>query len=373
MDLDKIFIKDANPTKVGGQAVLEGIMMKGEERSAVVVRRPDGRLHIKTELLKKKDTIRKIPILRGVFMFVDALVTGTRTLLYSAEVLESFEDTEGKALYEKDKLTLWLEKRFGEKGALNVMLYFSVVLALLFTIGIFVIGPTAALNLLVPIVPNEIALNLIEGFLRILLFVIYIVLISRMSDIQKVFQFHGAEHQCIHCYENNLPLTPENCMKFETLHPRCGTSFLMFVMVISLLLFSLLGWPNLFWRITSRLLLIPIIAGLSYELLRWAGRSDSVVVKILSLPGLALQKLTTKKPDEQQLEVAIAAMKAVLVDPKTPVYEGECDGDGNPVKYAAEVRLVEYEQNGNDKKCDGDNDHDHIEWNSINEKCDEES
>ncbi len=336
MDLNKIFIKNANPTKVGGQAVLEGIMMKGEDRSAVVVRKPDGKLHIKTELLKKKDKIRKIPVLRGVFMFVDALVTGTRTLLYSAEVLESFEDQDGNALYEKDKLTLWLEKRFGEKGALNVMLYFSVVLALVFTIGIFVIGPTAAVNLFSPIISNEIALNLIEGFVRIILFVGYILLISRMSDIQKVFQFHGAEHQCIHCYENGLPLTTKNCAQFETLHPRCGTSFLMFVMVISLLLFSILGWPNLFWRIASRLLLIPVIAGLSYELLRWAGRSDSAVVKVLSLPGLALQKLTTKIPDEKQLEVAIAAMKAVLVESDRPVYEGECDEDGNPVKNDSE-------------------------------------
>lgn len=326
MDLKKIFIKDACPTKVGGQAVLEGIMMKGADRTAVVVRKPNGRLHIKTEMLAPKKKIHKVPVLRGVFIFADALVTGVRTLLYSAEVLEEAEGIEPE---EKDKMTLWLEKRFGEKGALNVMLYSSVVMAILFTVGIFIIGPTAVVSVFKYFTTNEVALNLIEGVFRILLFVLYIALVSRMKDIQTVFKFHGAEHKCIHCFENGLDLSVENCKPFTTLHPRCGTSFLMFVMVISLLLFSLLGWPNLFWRITSRLLLIPVIAGLSYELLRWAGRSDSFMVKILSIPGLLLQKLTTLEPEAKQLEVAIAAMKAVLVPAETPAYVGECDLDGN--------------------------------------------
>ncbi len=325
MDFKKIFIKNANPTKVGGQAVLEGIMMKGEDRTAVVIRKPDGKLHIKTELLKQSGKLRKIPVLRGVFIFVDSLVTGTRTLMYSAEVLESCE---GGQEYEKDRLTVFLERKFGEKGALNAMLYFSVLLAILFTVGIFIIAPTAVVSIFKYITVNEVALNLIEGVFRIALFVVYILLLSKMKDIQTVFRYHGAEHKCIHCYENELELNPANCKTFETLHPRCGTSFLMFVMVISLLLFSLLGWPNLLWRITSRLLLIPVIAGLSYELLRWAGRSDSAAVKFLSIPGLLLQKLTTKEPDEKQLEVAIAAMKAVLVPADTPVYEGGCDREG---------------------------------------------
>ncbi len=325
MDFKKIFIKNASPTKVGGQAVLEGIMMKGDDRTAVVVRKPDGTMHIKTEMLKKAGAIKKIPILRGVYIFVDSLVTGTRTLLYSAEVLENAETGEAP---EKDKMTLWLEKHFGEKGAFNAMLYFSVVLAIFFTVGIFIIGPTAVVSVFKVFTANEIALNLIEGVFRIAIFVVYILAISKMKDIQTVFQFHGAEHKCIHCYENGLELTPENCKPFETLHPRCGTSFLMFVMVISLLLFSLLGWPNLLFRIGSRLLLVPLIAGLSYELLRWAGRSDSIVVKILSIPGLLLQKITTKEPDTKQLEVAIAAMKAVMVPAETLTYEGACDKNG---------------------------------------------
>ncbi|MCL1808662.1 MAG: DUF1385 domain-containing protein [Clostridiales bacterium] len=340
MDLNKIFIKNASPTKVGGQAVLEGIMMRGEDRTSVVVRFPDDSMHIKTEKLPEKKAWAKYPIIRGVFVFAGSLVQGTKTLMYSAEVMESYEG-EGAIEYEDDKLSLWLEAKFGKKGAWNAMLYFSVVLAILFTVGIFIIGPTWVVNFCGKFISNEVALNLIEGVLRIVLFVLYVVLISKMSDIRKVFQYHGAEHLCIHCYENAEELTPENCLNYYTLHPRCGTSFLMFVMVISLIMFSLLGWPNLFWRITSRLLLIPVIAGLSYELLKWAGRSDNWFVKVLSLPGLYLQKLTTRQPDTKQLEVAIAAMKAVLVDESEPCIEGSCDKDGRLVAMASEEAPVE--------------------------------
>ncbi|HZK01276.1 MAG TPA: DUF1385 domain-containing protein [Anaerovoracaceae bacterium] len=326
MELDKIFIKDACPTKIGGQAVLEGIMMKGPDRTAVVIRKPKGEMHIKISPIPKPSRWRKIPIIRGVLIFAEALTTGVKTLLYSAEVLEN---AEGGQEYEPDRLTLWLEKKFGEKAALNVMLYFSVALAILFTVGIFIILPTWVVNIFGRLTTNDIALNLLEGVLRILMFVAYVALISRMKDIKTVFQFHGAEHNCIHCYENNLELTVENCNKFETLHPRCGTSFLMFVMVISLLLFSLLGWPNLIIRIASRLILIPFIAGLSYELLRFAGKGDSTFIKILSIPGLALQKLTTLRPDERQLEVAIAALKAVLNADGPKEYVGTTDIYGN--------------------------------------------
>lgn len=327
MDLNKIFIKNACPTKIGGQAVLEGIMMKGEDRTAVVIRKPKGDMHIKIEALPPKSKWQKIPFLRGVVIFVDSLVTGTKTLLYSAEVLENSEGYEGGE--EPDAMTLWLTKRFGEKGAFNVMLYSSVVLAILFTVGIFVILPTWLVNLAGALTQNEILLNLIEGVLRIVMFVVYVLVISKMKDIQTVFRFHGAEHSCIHCYENGLELTPENCSRFETLHPRCGTSFLMFVMLISLLLFSLLGWPDLLLRITSRLLLIPVIAGISYELLRWAGKGDSLLIKALSIPGLALQKITTMKPDEKQLEVAIAAMHAVLRKEGPKDFVGTTDMQGN--------------------------------------------
>jgi uncharacterized protein YqhQ len=328
MDFKKIFIKDACPTKIGGQAVMEGIMMKGEDRTAVVVRRPDESLYIKTEKLKERGKWYKAPIIRGILIFVDSLVTGVKTLMLSAELLGAFEDDEEEEPVESGRFTLWLEKRFGEKAPMTFALVTSVILALAFTVGIFIIAPTWVVNIFGRWIDSDITLNLIEGVFRILLFILYIFLISKMKDIQTVFQFHGAEHTCIHCFESGLELTPANCQRFETLHPRCGTSFLMFVMVIALLLFSLLGWPNLLIRIASRLILIPVIAGMSYELLRWAGNSMSPVVKILSIPGLLLQKLTTRRPNDKQLEVAIAAVKAVLVPAETPVYEGSCDLNG---------------------------------------------
>ncbi len=330
MDLNKIFVKDACPTKIGGQAVMEGIMMRGENRAATVIRLPNNKLHIRSEKLPPKSKLATIPFIRGVAIFAGSLVQGTKTLMYSADVLEAY-DGPGAETYEKSKFERWMENKFGEKGAWNIMLYSSIVLAILLTIGIFIIAPTWIMDLLARVTDSSIVLNLAEGVMRILLFIAYVTAISKMNDIHRVFQYHGAEHKTIHCYEAGLELTPSNCRPFYTLHPRCGTSFLMFVMIISLILFSLLGWPNLFWRITSRLLLLPVIAGLSYELLKWAGRSDSWAVKILSMPGLYLQKLTTAEPDDDQLEVAIAAMKAVLAPEEAPLYEGACGLDGRPI------------------------------------------
>jgi uncharacterized protein YqhQ len=330
MDLKRIFRKDACPTKIGGQAVLEGIMMKGEARTATVLRLPNQKLYIKTQALQEKNKAMKIPFVRGVLIFVGALIEGTKTLMFSADILEANE-LEGTDQYKKSKFDLWLEKKLGPERAWNWMLYTSVVFAVLITIIFFIILPTWLLDLLALITGNVIVLNVVEGLFRILLFVLYVLAISKMKDIYRVFQYHGAEHKTIHCFEAGLELTPENCKPFYTLHPRCGTSFLMFVMIIALIVFSLLGWPSLFWRITSRLLLLPVIAGMGFELLKWAGRSDNLLVKVLSLPGLALQKLTTKEPDIDQLEVAIAAMKAVMVKPETPFFEGLCDLSGQPL------------------------------------------
>ncbi len=326
MDFDKIFIKDCNPTKMGGQAVMEGIMMRGSDRMAVAVRRSDGTINVRETPVKPKKKWMKYPIIRGVVSFVDSLVVGTSTLMYSAEVLE--EDIEEEEA-EPSKFEHWLENHFGEKGVFTFALYLSVVLALVFSIGIFVLLPTWIVGLCGRIISNTIVLNLIEGVLRIAMFLIYVWAIAKMPDIRRVFEFHGAEHQTIHCFENGLELKPENCMQFETLHPRCGTSFLMFVLIISLLLFSLLGWPSLAFRILSRLMLIPVIAGLSYELLKWAGSSDSSLVKALSVPGLLVQKLTTKRPDEAQLEVAIVAVKACLMDRPAEERIYDVDSQGN--------------------------------------------
>ena len=342
MDLSKIFVKDANPTKMGGQAVMEGIMMKGDKKTAVAVRLPSGDIHIKTEENPKKRTWAKIPIVRGVIVFVNSLIQGTKTLMYSADVLEKYEEKLGEgALAEKGKFETWLEKHFGERAVWNILIAISVIISLVFSIGIFVIGPTAVINWMTAFTENEIVLNLTEGLLRIAIFVIYVLLISKMKDIHRVFQYHGAEHKCIHCFESGRELTPENCQEFYTLHPRCGTSFLVFVLVISLIVFSFLGWPNLALRIVSRLLLIPFIAGISYEVLKWAGKSDNWFIKIISIPGLYLQKLTTAPPDNEQLEVAIAAVKAVM-DENAPLYEGIAGKDGKFIKTAEEF----YEEAG---------------------------
>lgn len=335
MDLKRIFIKDACPTKIGGQAILEGIMMRGADRTATVIRLPDKSLYLSTEKLKTPSKWSKVPLIRGIVAFVGALVVGTRILMKSADILESFEG-ENAEKEEDDKLLLWLEKKFGKDGAWNIMMYTSVVIALLFTIGVFILLPTIVVNWCKYFTHNANILNLIEGVLRIAMFVLYVAAIRKMPDIRRVFQFHGAEHKCIHCYESGLPLTVENCRPFYTLHPRCGTSFLMFVLVISFILHAFLGWPSLALRIVSRLLLLPVVAGVSYELLRWAGRSDNMLVKILSLPGLYLQKLTTCEPDDEQLQVAITAMKAVLVPADTPTYEGICDTEGRLITEAQE-------------------------------------
>ena len=323
MDLNKIFMKNATPTKVGGQAVLEGLMMRGSRAMAVAVRRPDGDVHLAVEPLAAPGSWKKWPIVRGVVSFVSSLVTGTRILMYSSDVLENCADAEGKSYYEDDKFTLWLNEKFGKEKANTIMTYVSVLLSILLTVGVFIILPTWVMSLLKRAgIENAVLLNLIEGLLRICMFVIYVSLISKMPDIRRTFMYHGAEHKTIHCYENGLELTPANAQQFYTLHPRCGTSFLMFVMVISLLVFSLLGWPNLAARIVSRLLLIPVIAGLSYELLQFTGRHDGKCVRALSMPGILLQKLTTKEPTDDMVEVAIIAVKAVLPsheDPSVPV------------------------------------------------------
>ncbi len=346
MDMSKIFLKDACPTPVGGQAILEGVMMRGMERTAIAVRIPDGRIHIKTRKNGNTSKWMKVPIVRGVFSFITSLVEGMKTLTYSADVLEYYDrklkDDKTDAESEKmGKIESLLSEKLGYQKLWSLMLATSVIFAIAFSVGIFVLLPTAAVGWIKAYVSSPILLNLTEGILRIVMFLLYLSAISKMEDIKRVFQYHGAEHKTIHCFENNLELTPENAQTFYTLHPRCGTSFLMFVMIISLILFSLLGWPNLLWRLVSRIILIPVVAGTSYELLKWAGRSDNIVVRILSLPGLYLQKITTNEPDEKQLEVAIASLKAVMVDPEAPCIEGIIDED---VNLTEEIRISKAKQ-----------------------------
>ncbi|WP_330375348.1 DUF1385 domain-containing protein [Inediibacterium massiliense] len=310
MEFEKIFAKHIKPTNIGGQAVIEGVMMRGKDDVAIAVRKPDQEIVIKTEKVKGITTSSwtKLPILRGGFALIDAMILGVKSLTYSAEFFEEEEQNQ-----EKGKIETWIENKFGDKVN-DILIYVSVFMALLVGIGIFIISPTLATNFLKTKIHVPWILNLVEGFLRIVLFVGYISLISQMKDIKRVFEYHGAEHKTIHCYESGLDLTVENAKNFPRLHPRCGTSFLVIVMIVSLLLFSLIGWPNPWMRILFRLILMPVVAGLSYEIIRFAGKSQSKIVRIISYPGLLLQKLTTKEPDDSQLEVAIAAMKHVLKD-----------------------------------------------------------
>ncbi len=327
MDSKKIFLKGACPTSIGGQAIMEGIMMRGPKKTAIAVRLPDGSIHMKTQETPKPSKWSKIPIIRGVVNFVGSLVLGTKVLLYSADVLEEHYPEE----YEKDKFDIWVEEKVGKEKAWNILMAFSVVAAIALSVGLFMLLPTVVVGLLGKVTQNILVLNLAEGAVRIVIFIAYIALIARMSEIKTVFQYHGAEHKTIHCFENGLELTPENAQQFYTLHPRCGTSFMMFVMVIAVLTHALMGWPSVWLRIVSRILVLPLIAGLSYELLKWAGRSDNWLVKMLSMPGIYLQKLTTNEPEEKHLEVAIAAMKAVLPENDTPLFEGLCDLNGEPI------------------------------------------
>lgn len=331
MDLKKIFLKNACPTSIGGQAIMEGIMMRGPKKTAIAVRLADGNIHMKTQPAPVPSKWGKIPVIRGVVNFVSSLVQGTKVLMYSADIIEENYPDE----YEKDKFDIWIENKFGKEKSWKILMFFSVAVAIVLSVAIFMLLPTVAVGLLSKVTDSVILLNLAEGAVRLIIFIGYIALIARMGEIKTVFQYHGAEHKTIHCFENGLPLTPENAQQFYTLHPRCGTSFLMFVMVIAILVHALMGWPNVWIRLISRILVLPLIAGLSYELLKWAGRSDNIVVKVLSLPGLYLQKLTTNEPDDKQLEVAIAALKAVLPENDTPYFEGLCDLDGEPIKNNA--------------------------------------
>lgn len=278
---------------VGGQAVIEGVMMRGKTHVAVAVRQPDGEISVDVRpvnSISDRYPILKKPFLRGVVSLVESLVMGMKALAYSAQV-SGDED----------------EKLDSKEMALTIAV--SAGLAIL----LFIVIPTWSMRFLTGITQDHMALNLAEGVLRMAIFLAYIAAISSMNDIQRVFQYHGAEHKTIYTYEAGLPLKVENVRPFSTLHPRCGTNFLMIVMLISMFIFTFLGWPSLLERIVSRIILMPVIAGVSYELIRYAGaHNDNPLVRIAITPGLLLQKLTTRQPDDSQIEVAIASLKAVV-------------------------------------------------------------
>ena len=278
---------------IGGQAVIEGVMMRNANAVATAVREPSGTITVKNEKIisiAERFPILKKPMLRGVVALGESLVVGLKALSYSAQMAGD----EGETLSDKE-------------------IVLTMIFSLCLTIVLFVIIPTAAAKYVHSAIKDPMLLNLAEGGLRMLIFFLYIYGISRMKDIKRVFQYHGAEHKTIHAYEAGVPLTVENVQKFSTLHPRCGTSFLLIVMIVSILMFAFLGWPDLWMRILSRIILLPVVAGISYEIIRYAGRSENKFVKFATLQGLWLQNLTTNEPDDEQVEVAIRALEEVSV------------------------------------------------------------
>lgn len=281
---------------VGGQAVIEGVMMRGPKHVATAVREPSGKITVDVKpvnSLADRFPIFKKPFFRGVLSLGESLVMGLKSLTYSAQMAGEEE---------KDKLT-------------NKDIAITMMISLLAAILLFIVIPTAAVNILPT--DNHIIMNLWEGVVRIAVFFAYIYLISQAKDIHRVFQYHGAEHKTIHAYEAGVELTPKNIQKFSRLHPRCGTSFLLIVMFVSIFVFSFLGWPSLWERIASRVVLLPVVAGISYEIIRYAGRSSSKFAHYMSLPGLYLQYMTTREPDDSMIEVAAASLKAAIELPDT--------------------------------------------------------
>ncbi len=312
-------------TMIGGQALIEGIMMLGPDKSSVVVRKKDG-LRIKTEPRKVSEgfSLKKLPLIRGVFNFCASMKMGVTALLYSADVYA--EDDEEAAQEPQSRLDAWLEKHLSSEKAQSVMTTLAVVVGIAFSVALFFVLPSligSVINRF--LTTNELVRNLLEGLVRIVIFLSYMFLVSRMKDMKRVFAYHGAEHKTIRCYEARLPLTVENVRKQTRLHPRCGTSFLFVVIIISILVFSVatqLLAPvtpefhnrvlEALFRVALRLLLLPIVVGISYEFNRLVGRHDNWLTRALSAPGMWLQYLTTNEPDDSMIEVGIEALRQVL-------------------------------------------------------------
>ncbi len=315
--------KEQHITSIGGQAVMEGVMMRGPYKTAVAVRKPDGEIVEKIDEngVKTRAKFFKLPVIRGCVNFIDSLVIGMKALMYSAE----FVDLEAEEESEFDK---WLEEKLGDKIK-DVVIYVAVALSVVLSVGLFILLPTfltgvvEAIPFLESITKTQAFTSIFEGVIRMLIFLGYMLFVSQMEDIKRVFEYHGAEHKTIACYEAGEELTVENVKKHSRFHPRCGTSFLLFVMIISVIVYAFLPKFDefskiaaIFLRMGTRIICLPIVAGLSYEVIKWAGRSKAKCVSILSKPGLWLQKLTTREPDDSQIEVAIESMLPCIPEDK---------------------------------------------------------
>ena len=298
-------------SNIGGQAVLEGIMMRHKDVYSVAVRKPDGDIEVKVDPYKPLVSWKwayKVPIVRGVFNFLESLVIGTKCLMYSSTFYEDEEEEKLQPQTEEEIEKLQKKKEKEEK----IMMTGAVMLSLVLCVGLFIMLPYFASRVLRLVTTSEMLITILEACIRLLIFFGYILLISRMKDIQRTFMYHGAEHKCINCIEHGLELNVENVLKSSREQKRCGTSFLFFVVVVSVIFFLFIRVESPLWRIVIRFLLIPVIAGVSYEIIRLAGSSDNPVIRLLSKPGLWLQKLTTAEPDDSMVEVAIAAVEAVF-------------------------------------------------------------
>ena len=302
--------------KIGGQAVMEGVMMKNGDRYAVAVRKPDKDIEIKVVdyvSVGSRSAFFRIPIIRGVVNFVESLVIGVKTLMYSATFFDE-EEPEDKAKADEDKHGRKSKERSPEqkKREDDLTMIGTVAFSLVFAIALFMMLPAFIGELIDRVIDNRILMSVIEGVLRLAIFLGYVAIISLMKDIQRVFMYHGAEHKTINCFEAGVPLTPENVKKYSRYHKRCGTSFLFIVMIISIIVFMFISADTAWLRLIIRLLLIPVIAGISYEFIMFAGRSDSKIANIMSVPGMWVQRLTTREPDLDMIEVAIKSVEAVI-------------------------------------------------------------
>ena len=326
---------------IGGQAVLEGIMMKNKEHYSIAVRKSDGSIAVDIENYRNRfyeKYVSKIPFVRGVFSFADSLILGMRSLNFSADI---YAEEEGETAGKNDKFMT------------TIVGIISVVLA----VGLFMVLPVYLTGFVADRIRNDSLIAIIEGAIRLAIFLIYIVAISLMKDIRRVYMYHGAEHKCINCIERGRPLTVHNVMRSSRMHRRCGTSFLLFVVLVSIIVFFFIRVDNMFLKIVIRIALIPVIAGISYELLRFAGKYDNPITYIISAPGMLLQRLTTREPDESMAEVAISAVEAVfdwrefLLEEFGYDYTGEDDG---PIKDADGDGLMDEDDDGIvDKDGDG--------------------
>lgn len=297
---------------IGGQAVMEGIMMRNKDRYAVAVRQSDGSIVVDTQKFKgitSKCKLFQLPFIRGIFSFIDSLILGIKTLTFSAK----FFDDEADYSDEPDKFEQWLTDKFGDKAE-KVIMGFTVVFSIMIAIGLFMVLPLFIADIMERYVswvtPGHVPV--IEGVVKMILFIAYLLLISLMNDIKRTFMYHGAEHKCINCIENGHVLTVDNVRKSSRYHKRCGTSFLLVVLIISIVMFILIRTDIVWLRYVTRILLVPVIAGLSYEFIRKAGSSNNKVINVLSMPGMWMQKITTKEPTDDMIEVAIEAVEAVF-------------------------------------------------------------